>query len=344
MKIFGLKARKPYPTKLTLDINTQCNARCAICPYPTLKDQLSHGVMDWDLYRKIIDDFSTICYSRRIMGELSFCNMSEPTLLPNLPDYIRYAREKGCFTIYFNTNGSNLSPKLIDTFIRERTYPAMHLNIMVFSKENYARVMGLDFDRLVGNLKYLIEKYPHRLVDIGFFTELMGAGEAEAAREFFKDTKVLLHLATDVSDRASNVELPDVLSGFRSKSKERFFGCSKNRPIHRMHVNYDGRAYLCDQDMSLVTDFGNLKEKSIEEVWNGEAMMKALKILYGQAGPDTADTLPCHKCEACIDDERVEIFKDPDDYRPRKLFGPFKRWLVRRGWAVVRKRGKLAWV
>ncbi len=343
MKIFGLETRKAYPAKVTIDINTQCNARCVICPYPHLKDKLQHGIMKWDLYCKIIDEYADICYSNKIMGELSYCNMSEPTLLKDLPKYIKYARDKGCFTIYFNTNVSKLTPELVDELIRTKIYPAIHLNIMTFSKANYKKIMGLDFDVLTKNLRYFLDKYPHCLIDVGFFMPFMNEDDRLAVNEFFKDTKVTLHMAEDISDRAQNVELPKDLSDFQSDTKERAFGCSKNRPIHRMHINYDGRVYLCDQDMSLETNFGNVKDNSIKELWNGEAIMETLRVLYGHTKPGK-HSIPCLTCTACIDSEKIKILKNPNDYKPRKLLGLPKRMLVKKGLAVVKKRGKLGWI
>ena len=343
MKIFGLEARKDYPAKVTIDINTQCNARCVICPYPHLKDKLKHGVMERDLYHKIIDEYADICYSNKIMGELSYCNMSEPTLLQNFPAYIKYARDKGCFTIYFNTNVSKLTPKLVDELIRSKVYPAIHLNIMTFSKTKYKKVMGLDFNTMTSNLKYFLDRYPHSLIDVGFFTPFMDDGDREAVKRVFKDTRVTLHLTDNISDRARNVELPKDLSDFQSHKRERAFGCSKNRPIHRMHVNYDGRVYLCDQDMSLETNFGNVKDNSIQEIWNGKAMIETLEVLYGHAEPGE-NSIPFFTCAFCIDSKKIKILKNSKDYKPRKLFSLPKRMLVKKGLAVVRKRGKLGWI
>lgn len=340
MKIFGLGARMPYPAKITIDINTQCNAKCIICPYPGLKGKLKHGVMDMGLYTKIIDDFAGVCYRNSIMGEVSYCNMSEPTLVPRLPEYIKYARDKGCFTIYLNTNGSNFSKGLVDTFIKEKTYPAIHINIMVFQKENYERVMGLNFERVKENVRYLLDNYPHSLIDIGFFAMLMDKAETEAAKDFFKGTKVKLHLATDIADRASNVGLPDALADFRSRPKDRLFGCSKNRPIHRMQINYDGRVYLCDQDMGLETDLGSVKDSAIEDVWNGRPMMDMLSVIYANAAAGKT-AVPCFKCESGVDNADVRLLDKPGDYKPRRLLGPVKRWLIRKGWVVLKKRGKL---
>ncbi|HEY4706619.1 MAG TPA: SPASM domain-containing protein [Thermodesulfobacteriota bacterium] len=341
MKVFGLSARKPFPTKVTVDLNTQCNAKCIICPYPEISASLKHGRMEWGLYKRIIDDYAAICLSNGIMGELSYCNMSEPTLLPDFPEFVKYAREKGVFTIYFNSNGSNLGPALVDRFIKDRTYPAVHLNIMAFSEGRYREVMGLDFSRLRENLGYLLKKYPHKLIDIGFFTPLMTGDEIGAVKEFFRGTKVKLHLAEGISDRASNVTLPEGLRATQHEQGRRLVACGKNRPIHRMHVNYDGRVYLCDQDMRLETDFGNVSVSTIEEVWNGKAMTDALDALYGRSAASGAE-LPCLRCEDAVYDGAARIHDSPSDFRPRRLFGPLKRWAVRKGYCVVMKRGKIS--
>ncbi|MFH0924200.1 MAG: SPASM domain-containing protein [bacterium] len=344
MKIFGLKTRKPYPTKLTVDVNTQCNAKCIICPYPQLKNKIRHGVMKWNLYKKIIDNYAKICYSNKIMGELSYCNMSEPTLLPNFPEFVKYARDKKCFTIYFNTNGSNLSSKMIDTFIKEKTFPAVHLNILGFSKTSYEKSMGLDFDNLLNNLNYLLKKYPHSLIDIGFFTPLMQTDEINQAESFFKNTKVTLHLGKDISNRAGNITLPEELLKNPSPLKKMSFACSKNRPIHRMHINFNGKVYLCDQEMSMDTDFGNIQDSSIKDIWNGKKINETLKAIYGITPITEPTKIPCLRCTSCIDRDKIQILDDQKEYKPRKLFGPLKRWFVKNGWAVVRKRGKLAYI
>jgi radical SAM protein with 4Fe4S-binding SPASM domain len=171
----------------------------------------------------------------------------------------------------------------------------------------------------------------------------MDEEDREAVKRVFKDTRVTLHLSDDISDRARNVELPKDLSDFQSHKKERAFGCSKNHPIRRMHVNYDGRVYLCDQDMSLETDFGNVKDNSIKEIWNGKAMIETLKVLYGHAEPGK-NSIPCFICASCIDSNKIKILKNSKDYKPRKLLGLSKRMLVKKGLAVVKKRGKLGWI
>lgn len=345
MKVFGLDARKPYPTKLTIDINTQCNGKCIVCPYPKISGKLKHGIMEWDLYKKIIDDYSDICRKNKIMGELSYCNMSEPTLLPNFTDFVRYARKKGCFTIYFNTNLSRLKPEIVDTLIKDKIFPAIHLNIMAFRKEKYKEVMGLDYDLMIEHLSYLLKRYPHSLIDVGFLTPLLDEEEIIHIKDFFKDTKVTLHLSDDLSNRAGNIALPEDITDVQSPVKQKSFGCLKNRPIHRMHINYDGRIYLCDQDMSLETNLGNIRYNTIQEIWNGKTMMDVLRVIYGLAEDENNLQIPCFKCLSSINGESdIKIWNNPDDYKARKLFGPFKQWLIRNGYAAIRKRGKLVFL
>ena len=51
------KQRLPYPTGIILDIHNYCNARCIICPYTKLQKKIPQGIMSWELYTKIIDDY-----------------------------------------------------------------------------------------------------------------------------------------------------------------------------------------------------------------------------------------------------------------------------------------------
>jgi radical SAM protein with 4Fe4S-binding SPASM domain len=338
MKIFSLDARKRYPTKLTIDINTGCNASCIICPYPILKNKIKHGLMQWGLYTKIIDNYSQLCYTNKVMGELSFCNMSEPTLSPNFPQFIKYARDKGCFTIYFNTNVSGLSPKLIDLFIKDRTFPAIHLNIVALSIQRYRELMGLEFNNVMENLKYLLLYYPYSLIDVGFFSPLLTKAEIDEILKFFKSTKVTVNYSDSLRDRAQNIKLPNNLSTFSAPIKRYSFACMRNQPIMRMMINFEGFVYLCDEDMRQEVIWGDLKKNSIEDIWNSEKVIEVLKEIYGLSQPRS--NLPCYRCIACVDDKsKLKNFSKV--YKPKKLFNQFKQWLVKKGVAVIGKRGKL---
>ena len=281
-----LKFRKPYPTKITIDAHTACNATCTICPYPKLTRQISHGIMEWGLFQKVLGDFQDICRRYRFVGTVSFCNMSEPTILRNFFDYLKYVHDRK-FNVYFNTNVSYLTPTFVDRLISEKVFCGIHLNILSLEKEKYEEIMGLKFDPMMTNLKYLAGHYPTSLLDVGFEKTLMTNEELKEARIFFKGLgiKVYEYIARD---RAQN------LIDKTHPITEMAYGCLADRPIYRMMVAYDGRVYLCDEDMAQEVIFGDLRKQAIEEVWNGAALKKILEVIYGEQRGEK--NFLCYRC------------------------------------------------
>ncbi|NQT45946.1 MAG: hypothetical protein HQ593_00520, partial [Candidatus Omnitrophica bacterium] len=87
--------------------NALCNRRCIFCPrvdkelFPNKNEHLS-----FSLFKKIIDELSTIDYS----GRISFSGFCEPLLTKDLARYIYYGKER-CprMTIEISTNGDYLT-------------------------------------------------------------------------------------------------------------------------------------------------------------------------------------------------------------------------------------------
>lgn len=281
-----LRFRKPYPTKITIDAHTACNATCTICPYPKLSREISHGIMEWSLFEKIVEDFWHIRARNRFIGTVSFCNMSEPTILRNFFDYLKYVYDRK-FNVYFNTNVSYLTPVFVDRLISMKVFCGIHLNILSLTEEKYEEIMGLKFRPMMANLKYLAAHFPTYLLDVGLERTLMTKEELKEARHFFRDLGIKVYEFV-ARDRAQNLlEKTNPLT-------EMAYGCLADRPIHRMMVAYDGRVYLCDEDMAQEVVFGNLQRQTIEEVWNGPELKKILEVIYGQRKGEK--NFLCYRC------------------------------------------------
>ena len=67
-----------------------------------------------------------------------------------------------------------------------------------------------------------------------------------------------------------------------------------NKPWEQLAVEADGEVVLCSLDYKKIVKIGNIKEKSIEEIWNNEVMKK---YQVGQNDPDKLSKLDlCNKC------------------------------------------------
>ena len=94
-----------YPLLVDIELSSMCNLRCPMCY--TITDEFSELVnttrMDWDLYRKIVDE---------IAGKVPAIRLSlrgEATLHKKFHDCIRYAKEKGIKEVSTLTHGGKLT-------------------------------------------------------------------------------------------------------------------------------------------------------------------------------------------------------------------------------------------
>jgi len=76
-----------YPPKVTICPGNVCNLRCALCPTGQNDKRRNQGLMNFDLFRKIIDECGPYIY------ELSLFNWGEPLLNKEIFKMIRYAKK-----------------------------------------------------------------------------------------------------------------------------------------------------------------------------------------------------------------------------------------------------------
>ncbi|MBU4009615.1 MAG: radical SAM protein, partial [Proteobacteria bacterium] len=81
------------PFIINVDPSDACNFQCKFCPTGDRKlmkktPGRNHGIMDFELYKKIIDD---ICEFDKPIKVLRLYKDGEPLLNPRLAEMIRYA-------------------------------------------------------------------------------------------------------------------------------------------------------------------------------------------------------------------------------------------------------------
>jgi radical SAM protein with 4Fe4S-binding SPASM domain len=92
------------PMTISVEPTTACNLRCPECPSGLRSFTRETGNMKEDFFRKLIDDM------HRRLTWLIFYFQGEPYINPKFLDMVRYAHEKGIYTIT-STNGHFLHPE-----------------------------------------------------------------------------------------------------------------------------------------------------------------------------------------------------------------------------------------
>jgi len=280
--------RNPYPRQLIIDIHSYCNASCVICPYTALKKQNPMGIMEEGLFEKIVRDFGDLTRKHGFRGNVLFCNMSEIFVYPEMAaQRLQYVIQSG-LGAGIQTNAALMTPEAVSLLSSAGFDGTFTISLHGISPDVYKRVMGLDISTTLKNIDYLVQHYPKEKIVIQSIPWNWPEGEAKRIRSHFRSrgVRVRMPLANNRAGLLPNVAV---------HRKEKLAGCNAGRPLGEMVVCFDGDVILCCNDMGREEVVGNLRNNTIQEVWNGEKMQEKIgQIYYGKQSPDD---FICRKCE-----------------------------------------------
>jgi len=286
----GKLVRNDYPVGLIVDIHDYCNARCKMCPYEFLHKKLDQGKMDWSLYAKIVNDFSTLIERYKFKGMMTYCNMGEPFMMKSLFKYTSYAEQKG-IDVYINTNASLMTPSKLDLLFNSGFHGSFNISFHAASKELYKDIMGLDYEKTLKNIEYLIANYSKKKISINALNYHWPSDEGEKIHSLFKKLGIDISVNKPIS-RAGLMAL------YRKSSRYIIAGCGPERVLYQMIITHNGDVLLCCNDMARKAIVGNVKQNSIQQVWNGAIFNDFLEKIY--MGKPSAPNFICKLCEESV--------------------------------------------
>lgn len=274
-----------FPKVLLIDTISFCNLRCSMCGHKDMKRK--KGIMDYELYKKIIDEVSL--HDKNIRVWLVFFGEALILKKRNLFDLIRYAKNKGLKDVVLNSNGNLLDEDTARELI-ESGLDAIYFGIDAFSRETYARFrVGGNYEKAVENISNLINmkermnaEKPEVYVQ---FVEMEGnKHEKEKFVNFWKSKKAIVKIRPMVS-WAGLVEAPNL-----EKDLNRW-PCYW--AMQTMSIADDGKVVLCAVDVDARFVAGDINTQSLYEVWNGE--LKRIRMLH-KSGDYEKLPFPCNEC------------------------------------------------
>lgn len=265
----------PYPpVRIWIELSSCCNLQCLMCPNNLLKEE-EKGFMDFDLYKKIIDEAQDFVF------EASLAHRGESLLHPRLQEMIAYAKEKGVFT-RLHTNGSLLSEEMAQAIIRTGL-DRLSFSFDGYDKQTYEKIRkGGDFEKTVKNIIHFLEikeksqaKKPETVVEaIAFEQGKKGAHFSLKAR--------LLALFKHLPPNALVIKQSHNWAGelVSDVPGKHYTLCPF--PWNALVVFWNGDVLPCTQDFFGRTVVGNIKDSSFLDIWNGERMVALRENLANQ--------------------------------------------------------------
>ena len=279
-------ALKNLPSLLWIEPTNICNIKCVMCPNSQIpKDQL--GFMEWDTYRKIIDEAKGFVSSAYLL--LS----GESLLHKDIFKMIRYARDKNIRPL-LNTNGTTLKneenrKKLLDSGVAHITFAFDGYN-----RETYEKVrVGAKYDKVVGGIiEFLKEKKDRRLREPYVAITTLDVS-IERYEDKAEEQNGFYGLFDGLPVDEFIVKTPNTWGGtFEGTDKFRHHDINKARyhPCSHlwstMSICWDGTVVPCCFDFFKTYVLGNVNETSLKEIWNDKPMLALRESMingtYGQ--------------------------------------------------------------
>ena len=312
------------PYILYVDPASICNFRCKFCPTgdkSLINDTKRwQGRMDFDLYRKIIDDLHGFDKPLKV---LRLYKEGEPLLNKKLPEMIRYAKESG-YVEYIDTtsNGDPLTPEYTIKLM-EAGLDKINISVDGVSDEQFLEFTDtkVDFKKYVEKIRFLYENRGNCEIVVKTPGDMLSDDDKQRFYDVFGNICDRIFIENfapcwpefDVEERLGI----EIQKGIYDNPIGDVDTCPYI--FYALSINSDGTVSLCFLDWARKLVVGDVRNQSIVDIWNGEPLYQhQLAHLSGKRKADST-CAACSQLSHCLPDNI-----DPyiDDLREKLM----KRW------------------
>ena len=270
-----------YPLLVDIELASVCNLRCPMCYTITdeFKQQVTTTRMDFDLYKKIIDE---------IGGKVPAIRLSlrgEATLHTKFVECIRYAKEKGIKEVSTLTHGGKLTLPFFERIV------AAGIDWITISVDGtgktYEKIRKpIKFDDLLDKIKLMQrfkeERGLHRPV-------IKVQGIWPAIKE---NPQLYYGTLAPCTDLVAFNPLIDYLSKDTEIDYLENFTCPQQ--YQRLVIGADGLVMKCSNDEENREVIGDANKETVHQLWHGEKMQAVRRMQLSPQG--FMQSSVCRKC------------------------------------------------
>ncbi|WP_243312603.1 radical SAM/SPASM domain-containing protein [Fundidesulfovibrio agrisoli] len=276
-----------FPAVVLIDNCNACNLRCSMCDHPNMTKHRKVQIMDFGLYRKVIDEVALENPSARVW-QIFF---GDPFMCRDMPERIRYAKQKGLTDVVLNTNGVLMKPEKARAVI-EAGLDAMYVGIDAAKPDTYKRIrVGGKYETAVANVlayRDILKQIgrPGQKLFVQFVVSDINEDQVDDFKAFWNSVGVNVKIRPKVS-----------WAGLVSADNLRENEQVGRRPCYwlmrTINICADGRAALCSVDVHCRVPCGDVNTSSIKELWGG--MLSEYRRMHLQGRFDELPPM-CRDC------------------------------------------------
>ncbi|MBI4665259.1 MAG: radical SAM protein [Nitrospinae bacterium] len=251
-----------FPRYFEIETVNACNARCSICAVTEWTSDTK--IMKQELFEKIA---SEIAPHADTIKRVSLFRNGEPLLDKRLEEKIALLRAKGIKNVCLSTNVSLLNARRAEGILSAGV-GVMILSIDSLEKDVYQKIrVNLDFDEVMANATRFIEMRDRMGSKASIWVRMVKQPlNAHEWPEYEKYWRALLSPGDRVFYRNLHNwggQLQGVAPS--SESYEAQLPCVALWSLMIIYAN--GEAPICSADIKGERSLGNVREKSIKEIW-----------------------------------------------------------------------------
>jgi radical SAM protein with 4Fe4S-binding SPASM domain len=272
------------PPVIVIEPTNVCNLRCPLCPSGNGTLKRAKGYMDYDLFRKIIDEVKQTAFM------VVLWNQGESYLNNDFSRMIRYASDNKLFTLV-STNG-NVDLKAEEVI--DSGLDSMIVSLDGATQETYNkyRVNG-DLQKVLDNVKALVRAKKHLgstspLIRWQFLVMKHNEHELKEIRQIAEEAGVdNLELKSIQIYSKEDIEkyMPVDPKYRRYKISGKDFSLKVGIPNRCRRIwtnaviNWNGETSICCYDKDVEFPLGNIMEESLKSIWKGKKIQKIRNII-----------------------------------------------------------------
>ena len=276
----------PFPTtNFLLELSNACNHKCLFCAHQKMKRKV--GKMALEMVESVLRQAYELG-SR----EVGMYATGEPFIVPELPDYIRLAKDIGYTYVYLTSNGALATPERIRAVV-DAGVDSVKFSINAPERKLYEFIHGRDdFDTVMENLKYLNQyrKESGRRFKI-YITGILTRYTEHTKEDYFKVFDGLADQIVFKNVYNQGGYMPEIDHLLKcTDDKEQFRRC--NLPFDALCVTCEGYLSVENADFENMLIVADLNKVSLKEGWYGEKMKEVRRMFLD----DCLEGTLCHGC------------------------------------------------
>lgn len=293
---------------IDLEVTSRCNAVCGFCPRDAMPDKKTHVSLE---------TVTSLAENLRHgpQKQVVLCGIGESLMHPQIVSIVDTLNKAGAF-VAMTTNGALLTEELFRKLIHAGLR-SINFSVNAASAGVHQQVMGMkNYDKVIANIHTALrvreELFPQMRVHVSCVICEENEHEVDTFVRQWRDTAVTQVWLHPVNNRAGLLGLniksvhighfftryagdPKVVVDVFRDHEEKEHLCKIAKGL--AFISSDGNMRLCAMDYQRVTSYGNINEKSLQQ-------LQFEKLLDYARG--TCDSF-CQNCDFCPSEKKNKL-------------------------------------